>query len=174
MSKKEIDGFCPANKTEWRKWLETNHKIKDSVWLIFLKKGSPNPNLTWNEAVDEALCFGWIDSVKRSMDSEKYMQYFSKRKKESTWSKINKKKIEVLEKNGLMTDAGLRTIETAKQNGFWTILDEVEDLKVPDDLAMELDKRKNSRVYFESLSKSEKKRLDHTCQTARNKKEENN
>ena len=68
-------------------------------------------------------------------------------------------KIEVLEKNGLMTDAGLRTIETAKQNGFWTILDEVEDLKVPDDLAMELDKRKNSRVYFESLSKSEKKRL---------------
>jgi len=79
-----MDIFCPSNKEAWRIWLEKNHKTKDSVWLIFYKKKSPNPNLSWSEAVDEALCFGWIDSVKKTIDSESYKQYFSKRKAKST------------------------------------------------------------------------------------------
>jgi uncharacterized protein YdeI (YjbR/CyaY-like superfamily) len=154
-----MDDFCPSNKEEWRKWLEVNHKIKDSIWLVFYKKSSLSPNLSWSESVDEALCFGWIDSTKRSIDSEKYKQYFSKRKKNSTWSKINKDKVDYLTKHGLIKEAGYKCIEVAKKNGSWTMLDEVEALVVPDDLRQALVSRKGSEEYFEGLSKSAKKIL---------------
>ena len=88
--------FCPSNQQDWRNWLELNHKNKDAVWLIFYKKNSPNFNLSWSESVDEALCFGWIDSTKKAIDKEKYKQYFSKRKAKSNWSKINKEKVACL------------------------------------------------------------------------------
>ena len=87
---KDAEEFCPKNHEEWRKWLELNHDQKEAVWLIFYKKKSPNYNLSWSDSVDEALCFGWIDSTKKTINSEKYMQYFCKRKPKSNWSKINK------------------------------------------------------------------------------------
>ena len=78
MSELLKDSFCPSNREEWRNWLEKNHKNKGFVWLIFYKKKSPKYNLSWSEAVEEAICFGWIDSVKKSIDDERYIQYFSK------------------------------------------------------------------------------------------------
>lgn len=154
-----MNSYCPANKEDWRNWLKKNHLIEDSIWLIVYKKGSPNPNLSWSEAVDEALCFGWIDSTKKSIDDEKYMQYFCKRKPKSNWSKINKDKVKTLIEQGLMEEAGYKSIEIAKENGSWTILDKVEALEVPEDLKKELENYKGSSEYFDSLSKSDKKIL---------------
>lgn len=159
MTKKIINSFCPSSKQEWRLWLEKNHVTEDAVWLIIYKKHTHTPTLTWSEAVDEALCFGWIDSVKKPIDAEKYMQYFGKRKAKSNWSKINKDKIEVLTQQGLMTPAGIESVKTAKQNGSWTILDSVEALIIPEDLKIALSKHKNATEFFLSLSKSLRKIL---------------
>lgn len=155
----DIEDYCPNDKQDWRKWLELNHNKKKAVWIIFYKKKSSNHNLNWSESVDEALCFGWIDSVKRTIDNEKYKQYFSKRKANSTWSKINKDKVDYLTSENLMQEAGYKTIEIAKKNGSWSILDEVEALVIPADLKKEFNERVGSLEYYESLSKSAKKIL---------------
>ena len=156
---KDVEDYCPHNKKDWRKWLELNRHKKEAVWLIFYKKKSPNYNLSWSEAVDEALCFGWIDSTKRTIDSEKYKQYFSKRKAKSNWSKINKDKVKTLIDQGLMQNEGYKSIEFAKENGSWTILDGVEALEIPEDLKSEFANYKGSMEFFDSLSKSVKKGL---------------
>lgn len=159
MNRRDPEDFCPKHKKDWRKWLELNHKYKEGVWLIFYKKNSPNYNLSWSESVDEALCFGWIDSTKRAIDTETYKQYFSKRKVKSNWSKINKSKVDFLIKNGLMQDEGFKSIEIAKANGSWTILDSVEALIVPEDLNTEFENYQGAKEYFNSMSKSVKKSL---------------
>ncbi|MFT6442379.1 MAG: hypothetical protein ACJASQ_001274 [Crocinitomicaceae bacterium] len=155
----DIEDFCPSDKQDWRKWLELNHKKKEAVWLIFYKKKSPNYNLSWSDSVDEALCFGWIDSTKKTIDEERYIQYFSKRKPNSIWSKVNKDKVDYLTSESQMQEAGFKTIEIAKKNGSWTILDEVEALVIPKVLKKEFDEREGSLEYYESLSKSAKKIL---------------
>lgn len=157
MSKEEVDIFCPANAIAFRNWLENNHKIKPAVWLIFYKKSSKNHNLTWSEAVDEALCFGWIDSKKKTIDEESYMQYYCKRKPTSTWSKINKNKIEKLIDNGHMTDSGMEVISMAKENGSWIILDDVEALIVPKDLEQAFQENHGAKDFYLQQSDSMKK-----------------
>jgi len=159
MKKKNIDTFCPETRQEWRHWLEEHHDKKQSIWLVYCKKGSNLPTITWSEAVDEALCFGWIDSTARSIDNEKYMRFFSRRKPNSIWSKINKEKVERLIEQGLMTRAGLAVVETAKQNGSWIILDDVEALKVPRDLATAFKAYPGSKEFFLSLSRSVRKSI---------------
>ncbi|WP_085519045.1 YdeI/OmpD-associated family protein [Marivirga sericea] len=156
---KDAEDYCPCDKNDWRKWLKLNHKKKEGVWLIFNKKKYSNYNLSWSESVDEALCFGWIDSTKRAIDSTKYKQYFSKRKETSNWSKINKDKVKILIDRGLMEKEGYRSIEIAKKNGSWTILDEVEALVIPESLKIEFANYKGSMEFFDSLSKSVKKEL---------------
>jgi len=157
MEQKKTGIFYPTNTTEWRQWLVENHLSKESVWVVFYNKSSSKPSLTWSEAVDQALCFGWIDSKKIKIDAETSHQFFSKRKPKSTWSKINKNKVEQLSAQGLMHEAGLKCIEIAKQNGSWTILDQVEALIIPDDLAQALADKANAKDFFLSLSKSSKK-----------------
>ncbi len=157
MQKNEIEVFYPTSLTAWRKWLEKNHLSKQAVWLVFYNKSSEKKSITWSDSVDIALCFGWIDSKKISIDKETSHQFFSKRKPQSTWSKINKNKVEKLIEQGLMAEAGFRSIEIAKQNGSWTILDEVEELIIPADLKAEFDKKPNSKDFFLGLSKSAKK-----------------
>jgi len=164
-----MNNYYPNNKGAWRTWLNKNHSTKDSIWLIFKKKNSSNPNLTWSEAVDEALCFGWIDSTKKSIDNEKYMQYFCKRKPKSNWSKINKEKVKSLIDQGLMEEAGYRSVEVAKENGSWNILDKVEALEIPKDLNDEFGNYKGSKEYFESLTKSGKKILLYWIVSAKRK-----
>lgn len=99
-----------------------NHQTKQSVWLVYFKSSTNVPSVSWSEAVDEALCFGWIDSTKKTIDKERYMQYFIRRKPNSTWSKINKEKVAKLIQNSLMTQAGFDSIEIAKQNGTWLLM----------------------------------------------------
>lgn len=159
MQKKDIEIYYPKNLTEWRKWLENNHLTQDAVWLVYYKKGSGKASITWSDAVDVALCFGWIDSKKVKINEESSKQFFSKRKPKSTWSKINKRKIQTLMDKGLMTEAGIKSIETAKENGSWTILDEVENLIVPDDLKAALEEKPTAKEFYNSLSKSMRKAI---------------
>ncbi|NOT77156.1 MAG: hypothetical protein HOP08_19705 [Cyclobacteriaceae bacterium] len=157
--KEEIESFCPSTRQQWRKWLQKNHNKKQSVWLIQYKKSSGISTISWSDAVDEALCYGWVDSKRKTIDKDKFMQFFSQRKKNSTWSKINKEKIIRLTKAELMSPAGLATIETAIQNGSWTILDKVEELMIPKDLEKEFKAHPGSKVFFKSLSKSLRKMI---------------
>lgn len=157
MHNKDIDTYRPQSQTDWRQWLDENHLSRRSVWLVFYTKKSDIPSLSWSEAVDEALCFGWIDSTRKTIDDSSYMQFFTKRKPKSNWSKVNKEKVKQLSESGRMTEAGLACVEVAKQNGSWTILDEVEDLIIPNDLEIAFDKHNGSRDYFLSLSKSTRK-----------------
>lgn len=167
MLKKEIETFCPKSRSEWRTWLEKNHETKQSVWLIYYKVSTKIPSLSWSEAVDEALCFGWIDSTKKTIDNERYMQYFSKRKPTSTWSNINKDKVAGLIQDNLMTRAGFDSIETAKQNGTWSLMEDVEQLIIPLDLKNELDKYEGAEDFFTSQSKSIKIGMLHWVVTAK-------
>ena len=159
MQKNEIETFCPTSQTEWRKWLKKNHRSKQSVWLVCYKKKSNIPTISWSNAVDEALCFGWIDSIRKTLDDEKFIQFFSPRKPKGTWSKVNKEKIEHLIANKKMTKAGFDIIETSKQNGSWVILDKVEQLIIPKDLEQEFKIKKGSKNFFLSLSKSVRKAI---------------
>ncbi|WP_405411403.1 YdeI family protein [Maribacter sp. Asnod1-A12] len=159
MNKEEIETYYPKSQADWRNWLEVNHQLKQSVWVVFYKKSTKVASISWSEAVDEALCFGWIDSTKKTIDSEKYIQYFSKRKPNSIWSKVNKDKVAYLTSKKLIQKAGYKSIKTAKENGSWLILDEVEALILPKDLKKEFDKREGALEYYESLSKSAKKIL---------------
>lgn len=159
MENEDQETFYPVSKQEWRQWLQKHHDKKQSVWLICYKKKSMMPTLSWSDAVDEALCFGWVDSKRKPVDEEKFMQFFSRRKAKGTWSKINKEKIQQLIDAGLMTKAGLTCIEAAKQNGSWTILDDVEELIIPADLEKEFKKYPGSKLFFKSLSKSVRKSM---------------
>ncbi|MBX2903960.1 MAG: YdeI/OmpD-associated family protein [Chitinophagales bacterium] len=159
MSISEIEHYYPKTKEQWRNWLAKNHVHKDAVWLIMYKQSTNKPSVTWSDAVDEALCFGWIDSIKKTLDEERTIQFFSKRKPNSTWSKINKQKVSILIEKGLMTHAGLACIQIAKQNGSWCILDSVEALEIPADLKEALTAHANAMNFFLSLSKSTKKAL---------------
>jgi uncharacterized protein YdeI (YjbR/CyaY-like superfamily) len=159
MKKEAIDVFCPKNQREWRQWLQKNHSSKQSIWLIHYKKKTNVSSISWSQAVDQALCFGWIDSIRKPIDDEKFMQFFSQRKPNGTWSKVNKEKIKHFIEAGLMTFAGYKSIETAKQNGSWIILDEVEALIIPKDLEKEFKSKLGSKDFFLSLSTSVKKTI---------------
>lgn len=159
MEKKETESFYAVGRKQWREWLKKNHHKQQSVWLICYKANSGIPTLIWSEAVDEALCFGWIDSTRKSIDHEKFMQFFGKRKPTGTWSKINKQKVEQLIEQGLMAPAGLASIELAKENGSWNVLNEVEELIVPKDLAKAFKNNPGSKEFFTVLSKSVRKAM---------------
>jgi len=156
---KVTETFCPTNKKEWRQWLQDNHNTKKGVWLVQYKKKSGKSTISWSESVDEALCFGWIDSIRKTIDEDSFIQFFGKRKPTSVWSKINKEKVKLLIENNLMTNAGIASIEIAKQNGSWTILDEVEELIIPSDLAQAFNLNEGSSAYFLSLSNSVRKSI---------------
>src|SRR5688572_8997427 len=93
---KGTETFYPKTKLQWRKWLQNNHLSKDAVWVIMYNKQSGKPTISWSDAVDEALCFGWIDSLKKKLDDDSSVQFFSKRKSKSMWSRINKEKVKNL------------------------------------------------------------------------------
>lgn len=157
-----IDGkktYYPKSKDAWRKWLQQNHNIESAIWMVGYTQKSGIPTLTWSEAVDQALCFGWIDSTRKSTAEGQYIQLFTKRKPKSTWSKINKDKVSQLLEANLMADAGMKAVEIAKQNGSWEILDSVEALVVPEDLKNALDLYPEATAFFNELSKSIKKMM---------------
>ena len=143
----EIREIEAPDRAAFRRWLEDNHATEPAVWLIFWRKGSGRPSIEGSEAVDEALCFGWIDSKVQSIDENRYRQYWTLRKAGSVWSKINKEKIRALTDAGLMAPAGLAAVERAKQDGSWTILDGPEAGIVPGDFAVAMDQAGVRETY---------------------------
>lgn len=118
----------------WREWLEANHDTANGVHLIFYKVAHENESMRWEEAVQVALCFGWIDSTVRSLGDGKRKQYFCPRKPKSVWSKLNKSYIKVLIAEGKMHPSGLEKIRQAREDGSWHQLDDVENGVIPEDL----------------------------------------
>ncbi len=154
-----VEQFYAHDRREWRKWLEEHHATSSGVWLIYYKKGSGKPRVEYAEAVEEALCFGWIDSRTNKIDDERYIQLFSPRKPKSPWSQSNKERIVRLIEQGLMTAAGLEKIEAAKKNGSWNTYDHIEELAVPDDLKAALVANQTAQEYFSAFSSSSKKTI---------------
>ncbi len=149
----------PLTRDEWRAWLQENHERAPNVWLISYKKGTGKRAFTYEEAVEEALCFGWVDSTAGKLDAERSMLYFAPRKPRSGWSRPNKERIERLMAAGKMAPAGLAKVEAAKADGSWTALDAVEDLIVPDDLAAALAARPPAADLFEAFPRSAKRAI---------------
>jgi uncharacterized protein YdeI (YjbR/CyaY-like superfamily) len=148
------------NRTEWRSWLEKNHDKKPEIWLVFYKIKTRKKSIKYEDAVEEALCYGWIDSVVRRIDDEKHMQKYTPRRDRSNWSRKNKDRVEKLIKNNSMTEYGLRKIEAAKRNGSWNRLDNVEiTMTVPDDMKDALGKCRDAEKSYEKLSPSRKKQF---------------
>lgn len=146
--------------SEWRKWLHKNHNKVDELWLIFYKVGTGKSSIDYEEAVEEALCYGWIDSLVKKIDAEKYARKFTPRKKNSVWSEINKKRVKKVIKEGRMTKYGLIKIEAAKKNGSWEKrIKGVEiSYETPKDFIAALEKNKKAKSNFDRISPSQKKR----------------
>lgn len=145
----------------WRRWLQKHHATSPAIWLVYDRKSIRADRLTHAEAVQEALCFGWIDGTSRSLDDKQYLQLFTRRKPKSTWSRVNKGYVTALLESGLMTEAGLAAINVAKANGSWTSLDLVESLTVPDDLAAALARMPAAARNFAAFAPSAKKGFLH-------------
>ena len=144
----------PASRSEWRAWLEANHRVAGGVNLVTWKKRAGQPTVTYEEAVEEALCFGWIDGVLGRLDDDRTTLWFSPRRPKSTCARSNKERVARLEAAGLMTEAGRAAVELARANGSWESLDLIDALVVPDDLAAALAQWPGAREHFEASSAS--------------------
>jgi uncharacterized protein YdeI (YjbR/CyaY-like superfamily) len=157
-----------ANGSEWEEWLEKNHKTAKGVWMQFFKKSSGVPTITWVEAVEVALCFGWIDSQAKKHDEKSYLQRFTPRNPRSIWSKINTEHVARLTKLGKMKPAGLAAVEAAKADGRWDrAYDSPAMMKVPDYFLKEVNKNEKAKAFFETLSKSNTYAIAWRLQTAK-------
>lgn len=144
-------GLALGDRGEWRGWLEDNHSQEREAWVVIQKKRSTRKGLKYEEAVEEAICFGWIDSKMQSIDAERFRQRFSPRKRNSIWSKINRERAERLMGRGMMAEAGYRAIEEAKGNGMWdSAYTSKEEPATPQDL---LEALKKDRVGYENWDK---------------------
>jgi uncharacterized protein YdeI (YjbR/CyaY-like superfamily) len=146
-----------GNRSIWRAWLEMNHCQVRSIWLVYYKKNSGQPSVTYSEAVEEALCFGWIDSMVRPLDANCWKQLFTPRKAKSVWSKLNKARVDKMIKAGLMTGAGMAAVATAKANGAWTSIDASENGVMPPDLKKALAANPIARKNFAAFPRSARK-----------------
>jgi uncharacterized protein YdeI (YjbR/CyaY-like superfamily) len=146
-------------RQEWREWLMNNHTRGVGVWLVSWKRTTGRPALTYEEIVEEALCFGWIDSKANTLDDERSMLTISPRKPGSGWSRPNKERIARLEAAGLMMPAGAAVIERARADGSWTKLDDVENLVVPGDLAAAFAANPGSAEQWEAFPRSAKRAI---------------
>lgn len=145
------------NSQEWRAWLHENHQSSKGVYLIFYKVSSEFESMRWEEAVQVAICYGWIDSTVKKIDEERRRQMFTPRKDKSVWSKLNKTYIEKLLAENLLHESGLQKIATAKKNGSWESLDGVENLEMPNDLELAFDQNKTALNNYNAFSPSYRK-----------------
>jgi uncharacterized protein YdeI (YjbR/CyaY-like superfamily) len=148
--------ITPKSRSAWRTWLETHHNSETEVWLIFYKRHTGKPTLSYSDAVEEAVCFGWIDGVKRRIDDDRYTHRFSPRKPDSKWSATNRKRAARMKKAGLMTTAGRKAIAAAKRRGTWQATANAPevDVSIPAALAAALLNNPKAAQFFESLSPS--------------------
>jgi uncharacterized protein YdeI (YjbR/CyaY-like superfamily) len=144
-----------TNREDWRQWLEKNHDKEKEVWLIFYKKHTGKHRVHYDDAVEEALCFGWIDSIVKRIDDEKYAQKFTPRKPGSKWSQLNKKRVEKMIKEDRMTEAGLALINAAKKSGKWEqFISQPKELIIPPVVITALSANKKAWENFNNLAPS--------------------
>jgi uncharacterized protein YdeI (YjbR/CyaY-like superfamily) len=152
-----IQTFYATTREEWRTWLEKNHETLKSVWLIIYHKNSDFKCVNYDEAVEEAICYGWIDSIAHKRDEESKYQYFGKRKPMSNWSKSNRVRVEKMMQQGLMTPSGQILIDLAKKTGTWEALVDVQNSIIPEDLQKKLDENKSALKNFLAFPPSSKR-----------------
>ncbi|MEO1231910.1 MAG: YdeI/OmpD-associated family protein [Myxococcota bacterium] len=149
-----------TSREEWRAWLQAHHHVSGSIWLVTYKKSvRPDRHVTYDDVVEEALCFGWVDGLIRKLDHERSKLLLSPRKKCSTWSRANKLRIARLEASGDLAPAGVAAVERARHDGTWTILDDIEDLVEPPDLKTALDAQPKARQAWDAFPSSPKKAM---------------
>jgi uncharacterized protein YdeI (YjbR/CyaY-like superfamily) len=151
----EYKTYHPKTRKEWRQWLEKNHIISPGIWLIYYKKESGKPRVSYEEAVEEALCFGWIDSLPRKLDMKRAMLKFTPRKPKAVWSDLNKARVEKLISQKMMTVSGLAKVEQAKKDGSWHLLNatnyHTDNNSLPEDLQKALAKNKKAFENFNAF-----------------------
>ncbi len=149
---KNTSTFYAPSAAIWRDWLAEHHVTSNSVFLIIYKKDSGIASVNYSDALDEALCFGWIDSKINKRDKQSFYQYFAKRNPKSNWSKVNKQRIEQLERQGKLQPAGIEAIEQAKRTGTWDALNEVDQAVIPDDMLVMMQDYPDCRENFERFA----------------------
>jgi uncharacterized protein YdeI (YjbR/CyaY-like superfamily) len=154
-----VNSFYAKDRQALREWFEENHATSNGIWLVYDKNSSGKRMLTYDDIVEEAISFGWIDSVTRTLNDRQAMQYLSPRRPKSPWSKLNKDRVEKLIKENLMTESGMHIIERSKKDGSWNIYDAIENLEVPEDLKTELSNNRVAQKNFENFSNSNKKQI---------------
>ena len=151
--------YHAETRAAWRAWLAANHATASGVWLASWRRGTGRRAVPYEEAVEEALCFGWIDSTVNILDEDRGLQLITPRRARSSWSRLNRERVSRLEAEGRMTDAGRRTVELAKQSGWWLRYDSVEDLVEPSDLAAALDQVPQARISWNAFPPSARKQM---------------
>jgi uncharacterized protein YdeI (YjbR/CyaY-like superfamily) len=160
-----------TDREDWRAWLKENHDKEQEVWLIFYKKQTGKPVIPYDDAVEEALCFGWIDSIIKRMDDEKFSRKFTPRKADSKWSELNKKRVKKMIRQGRMTEAGLALINAAKKSGKWEqVISQPKELNIPPGIKDALSVNKKAWENFNQLAPSHQRQYIGWITTA--KKEE--
>lgn len=170
-SLKETPIILFENQKKWETWLKKNHAESAGIWMRIAKKGAEISSVTYPDALDVALCYGWIDGQKKSYDDASFLQKFTPRRKKSIWSKINREKVEALIKSGRMQPPGLAAVESAKSDGRWeAAYDSHRSMTVPDDFEAALAKNKKASAFFATLNSANRYAILFRIQTA--KKEE--
>ncbi|MHA7209954.1 YdeI/OmpD-associated family protein [Arthrobacter sp. MDT1-65] len=154
------------SRGQWREWLTVHAAGSPGIWLVTWKKGA-GPYLSYDDLVEEALCFGWIDSQPRTVDEDRSSRLVSPRHPGSNWSRVNKERVQRLTEAGLMTQAGLDAVRAAQADGSWTALDDVEDLIEPDALRAALDAHPSARAHWDDFPRSAKRAILEWISTAR-------
>ena len=151
--------YHAETRAQWRSWLEHHHATTPGVWLCSWRGSGGKPRCPYPEVVEEALCFGWIDSTATILDDARGLQLVTPRKPKSSWTRLNRRRVADMENAGLMTDAGRRVVDVAKTNGFWTLYDAAEDLLEPDGLATALDANPTARAAWASFPASARRAM---------------
>jgi uncharacterized protein YdeI (YjbR/CyaY-like superfamily) len=154
---KDLASVQPRSRKAWRTWLEKNHASSSGIWLVYAKKHTGIPSLSYNDAVEEALCFGWIDSLLHPIDDNLYKQIFTPRKEKSLWSALNRKRVERLAAGGLMTAAGIKLIDLAKKSGTWEAHAPSETLTMPAELKKALNANASAKKNWPTYTESQRK-----------------
>jgi uncharacterized protein YdeI (YjbR/CyaY-like superfamily) len=163
---RQVHSFTSSK--EWRKWLAEHHAQSNGVWLRFFKKDSGKKTVVYAEALEEALCYGWIDGQVNKYDAESYIQKFTPRRAKSTWSKRNTAIAERLLQEGKMETAGMQQVELAKADGRWQqAYDSPRNMKVPEDFLEQLSKNKKAKAFFDGLNKANQYAIAWRLQTAK-------
>ncbi len=153
---------------EWRNWLAGNHNKSSGIWLVFYKKETGKPTLIYEQAIEEALCYGWVDSIIRKIDEQKYARKFTPRKNNSNWSESNKKRVARLINQSRMTKPGLHKVAIAKQNGMWEKPDRPQiSFELPEEFKSALDKNHKAKQNFTALASWRSKRILHSSKILR-------